>query len=177
MLRNVRAGRISRTPARRRRRAVPRLRRVQGAVEHGFSLVELLVSISIMGIAVVGMAASIFSIVSISDIERRQSLAEAEVRRFAEAVQARQYVACADPAAYLAAYNGAFAQPGLTPSVPDIDYLIADSDPIAFSEGKPATCTGAPTDPDTGAQQITLQITSAGAPPVVEKIDLTKRKD
>ena len=74
----------------------PRRRRGDG----GFTLIELVVAVAIMGVCfvtiVAGMMASIFT----SDIHRRQATAETVIRAYAEYVTQQQYVSCAGTGAY-----------------------------------------------------------------------------
>jgi type II secretory pathway pseudopilin PulG len=63
--------------------------------ERGFSLVEILIAVQIMGAVMVVFGTALFTMIGSSDYARRTTLAETELRRFADAVRAAPYQPCA----------------------------------------------------------------------------------
>lgn len=80
-----------------------RLRRGCGAGERGLSLVELLVTVAIMGIAFAVILGAIAGTHNASGLKRELALADAWARRYAEQLQELPYVPCARPRDYRAA--------------------------------------------------------------------------
>lgn len=140
--------RLSTTDRRRRRPPRTRLRRCDA--ERGETLVELLVTVVIVGTAVVALVGALALAVRVSDIHRKQATAGAAVRAFAEAIETRVsatagYVNCATPASYAGAYTG--TPNGYTATITAVEYW----DGTAFA----TTCTT-----DTGIQRVSLQVAS-----------------
>lgn len=121
-----------------------------GAGDRGESLIELLVAITIMGIAVVAIVGGIGTAVLMSDIHRKQATAGTAARDFGEAIEnqvmAGGYVPCAAPAKY-AAPNGYQPPGGFTSSVTAVKY---------WAGGAWAASCGT----DSGLQQVTVQVAS-----------------
>ena len=67
------------------------------ADDGGFSLIELLAAISIMGIAVVTILGAMGTSIFISDLNRKQANAQTILRSAAESIKAASYVACPSP--------------------------------------------------------------------------------
>ena len=65
--------------------------------ERGFTLVELLITIAIMGIVSVVMIQTMTAIVLNSARNRNASVGEVELRRFAEKVRTAPYLTCGTP--------------------------------------------------------------------------------
>ena len=75
--------------------APPRLglsRRALG--QAGVSLIEVLITVVLMGTAMVAFCSGMFMMVKASDMTQRQALAEAELRRLVESVRAASYQPC-----------------------------------------------------------------------------------
>jgi Tfp pilus assembly protein PilE len=132
-----------------RRRPLAGSRRAAG--ERGETLVELLVTVVILGTAVVALVGALALAVRVSDIHRKQATAGAAVRAFAETLEtylARPdtYQGCADADDYtaLALYD---APSGYQERVVDVDYW----DGSTFAE----TCTL-----DRGIQRVSLEVAS-----------------
>lgn len=116
------------------------------ARDAGETLVELLVTVVILGIATSGISAALLATVNASDLHRQQVLARAALRSWAEQIGTGTYNACAAA--------GSFAAPspalpsGLTAAVTSVSYW----DGTSFA----ASCAG-----DRGVQKVTLRITAA----------------
>jgi type II secretory pathway pseudopilin PulG len=121
--------------------------------ETGETLIELLVSVVIMGTAVVVLLGGLATSIRLSVIHREQAVAGAQVRAFAEAVETAvaaspsAYVACAGTAAYGGVYT---PLTGYTSQVTEVRYWSGS----AFD----ASCTT-----DSGVQRVTLSVHSADA--------------
>ena len=125
------------------------------ASDRGETLVELLVTIVIMGIAVSGLIGAVLMSSSASTLDRRQVQAQALLRGWAEAVQRAatntSYRNCADAAVYEAApfdfaSSGLPRPAGFTASVEAVMYWNGTT----FS----GTCSS-----DVGVQRLTLAMT------------------
>lgn len=144
-------------------------------------MIELLVTIVVMGIAfaviVGGLGISILG----SDVNRRQASAETVLRNFAEHVKTRGACAPADACddqGYLAdciaaksSYQSAFtAGPGFTATVVSVSPANS-TDATAFMG-----CSAAPA-ADSGLQLVVLSVTmTSDNRPVTETVDVVKRR-
>jgi type II secretory pathway pseudopilin PulG len=136
--------------------------------EAGETLVELLVTITIMGIAFGAILAGVGVAIASSDSHRQESTAEGVLRNYAERLTDQKdvpYVACAGPSSYAAVPPGFSAPIGWTVSITGVSYLQGDN---TF---------GGACSPDRGAQQLTLRAESPhpknGA---TEQVVIVKRK-
>jgi type II secretory pathway pseudopilin PulG len=91
------------------------------ADERGESLLEVLIAVTIMGIALVAIMAGLTTSILMSDMHRKQSTAGAYVHDFAEAVQKSvadgHYLGCADAANYAVVTVPAFPSTAFSKSV------------------------------------------------------------
>ena len=130
-----------RAPFRRRAHADP-----------GISLVEMVVSIALLGVVVVALLAGLTTAIATSSQHRKLATADTLLRSAAEIVSAPEtpYVACASTTTYGAALpNDPTGQLGLTVTM--VEHWNGSGTTPSFS----ATCS-----PDTGLQRITLQARS-----------------
>ena len=74
----------------------------------GETLVEILVSSTLLGIIGIGIIGSIASVLISTDIDRKASQSEVIINSFAAAIQRAPFQTCGSPAAYA----GAFSAPG-----------------------------------------------------------------
>jgi type II secretory pathway pseudopilin PulG len=129
----------------------------RGESVKGETLLELVISIAILGVAVVAIASGITVSITVSGIHRNQATAGTYVRAYAEAIQnkvatAGGYVKCATTATYQA--PAGFTLPsGYPPSVTEIKYGTP-------SGGWITTCTAST---DTGTQRLSLRVASPDA--------------
>jgi prepilin-type N-terminal cleavage/methylation domain-containing protein len=133
------------------------------AGDPGFTLVELLVTVVILGIAftvfVGGMGTSILA----SDYHRRQASTETVLRDFAETLKSRNttYVTCATT------YSAPSTPPGYTASVTAVAYWNGTNAYVNPLSTCPAV--------DNGLQRISLRATSSAGRDA-ETVDIVKRK-
>ncbi|SDP25402.1 hypothetical protein SAMN04515671_3430 [Nakamurella panacisegetis] len=134
--------------------------------ERGESLIELLVALTLLGLAVVAIVSGLATGVVLSDVHRKEATAGAEVRSFAEMIDKTVagggggYVACATTGTYTSGY------------VPPAGYLSAVT-AVAYWTGTTwsSTCSA----PDTGLQKLSLKISSNDGR-ASETLDLIIRK-
>jgi Tfp pilus assembly protein PilV len=143
------------------------------ADQRGETLIEILVTVSIMSIAFVGILAGIGMTFSASDSHRQEATGESVLRDYAERVEDpvdSAYVNCATTANYASPIG--FALPtGWTASVTKVLYWQGDSPPSFLATV--ATCPTA----DKGLQQLTLTAQSpAGAHQATVTVAIVKRK-
>lgn len=127
--------------------------------EAGTTLVELLMTVVILGIAFAVFLGGMTSSIAGSDIHRAQASAETIMRSYAESVKTQTYVNCAGTGTYT--YT---APTGFTATVTDVRYGSNDS--MSFIPG----C-----GPDRGLQRITLNV-SANSGRDSETLEMVKRR-
>jgi type II secretory pathway pseudopilin PulG len=133
---------------------MPRRRRERDA--RGETLIELLVAMTILGIAVVALVGGIGTSVVMSDIHRKQATAEAVIHTYAEAIEGSvaapttSYVACPTLTTY-GSPPGFTVPSGFTATVTAIAYREASG---AFA----TTCSS-----NIGIQRLTLSVRSGDA--------------
>jgi type II secretory pathway pseudopilin PulG len=138
--------------------------------QRGETLLELMVSISILGVGVVALVGGIGASVVVSDVHRKEATAGAVARTYAEAIQSGvttnatdPYIGCAQTSAYSTPAN--FTAPsGFTATVGTVLYWsTADKRFIS-------TCAT-----DVGVQKVTVTVTSADGR-ARESLDFIVRK-
>lgn len=132
--------------------------------EAGTTLVEVLITVMILGVGFVAVLGGMGTSFALSAFHREQARTEPEVRRLAEAVKATPY-ATACPAAYTKAGIGFTAGARYTVDEPVVvDYLDESS-------GASAGCSTA----TPRLQVVRLTVTSSTDARAVETIDVVKR--
>ena len=108
----------------------------------GFTLVELLLSVAILGISGVAVVGGMMTSIQVSDLGRRQAEGQGEVRAYAEAVAGAAYANCA------ASYSTSYSPPsGYTATMT-----------VAYWDGRSAFTSTCGT--DKGLQRVTLAVTA-----------------
>lgn len=108
----------------------------------GFTLVELLLAVGILGISGVALVGGMMTSIQVSDLGRRQAEGQGQVRAYAEAVAGAAYANCAT--SYSTSYN------------PPAGYTAAMT--VAYWDGTAAFTSTCGT--DTGLQRVTLTISA-----------------
>jgi Tfp pilus assembly protein PilV len=148
------------------RRTIVGRRQAGQAGERGETLIELLVTVVILGTAVVALVGALAVAVRVSDIHRKQATAGASVRAFAEALETRVaaaptgYVNCATTVSYAGAY----------PSVPA--GYVATITAVSYWDGSAFVAICAT---DTGVQRVSLTVGSIDGR-ASEQLDVVLRK-
>lgn len=124
----------------------------------GASLVEVLVTVAIMGSAFAVILGGVASSSMISDYHRKQAVSQAVIRTSAEAVKRAVYVPCAAPAVYA---PSVVAPSGYTATITAVRYW----DGAAWT----AACTV-----DPGLQRVDLQVASTDGR-ATESLEVVKR--
>jgi Tfp pilus assembly protein PilV len=141
--------------------------------QRGDTLVELLVTVSIMGIAFVGILAGIAVTFVATDSHRQAATAEVVTRSFTERIEDPNdvaYVDCATTASYPSPTGFALPAAGWSSSVTKVLWWQGDSSPATFSS---VSCPVA----GKSLQQLTVTVTSpAGAHQMTDTLVIVKRK-
>ena len=139
-----------------------------GRRDRGETLIELLVTVVVVGTAVVALVAGLATAVRMSDIHRKQATAGAHVKAFAEKIEAAVaatpttgYQSCADSNTYLGLYP--------VPAPYQKEVVVAYWDGVSAFTG-PGTCTV-----DKGVQRLTLTVTATNSQ-VSETLDIIIRR-
>jgi type II secretory pathway pseudopilin PulG len=135
-----------------------------GGRDTGESLVELLVTIVVLGIVTAGIAGALLATGKASSMHRQQVLAQNQLRAWAEQISAANYVPCASV--------GSFAGP--SPALPgDFTATVTAVQYWNGTSSFAGTC-----GTDTGIQRVTLQITAQTGltAPLVRRLAIVVRK-
>jgi type II secretory pathway pseudopilin PulG len=137
----------------------------------GETLLELLVTVSIVGTAFMGILAGIGTTFNATDSQRKGATAESVLRSYAERIGDPTdvpYVNCATTATYGSPTGFALPAAGWSASVTTVNQWQGDTPPT-FTPSCPS--------PDKGLQQLTLTVTSpAGAHQLTANLVIVKRK-
>jgi Tfp pilus assembly protein PilV len=120
--------------------------------ERGESLIELLVSLTILGVAAIAVVGGLSSSILMSDVHRKQASAGTALRGYAESIEAMiangGYTNCATKTTYETP-TGYTTPPGYTSEV------VAGSVQYWTGTGWSASCSA-----DLGLQRLTLRVAS-----------------
>lgn len=116
----------------------------------GETLIELLISLMILGITVAAIIAGLGTGIVTTTIHRKNTVAGDFLRDYAEKVKGTGYVECATATAYSATALGMSVPAGYTVTASAPKFW--DDGPMAFT----SACA-----PDPGLQQVVLGVTSA----------------
>lgn len=110
----------------------------------GFSLVETLIAVAILGLGVVTVVGGMMTSITVSDLDRRQAEGQTALRAYAEAVAGDTYAGCAS--SYPAA---AFSLPSGWTAAMTVAYWSTATSTFAAACGT-----------DSGLQRVTLTLTA-----------------
>jgi prepilin-type N-terminal cleavage/methylation domain-containing protein len=140
----------------------------------GVTLIELLVTVVILGVVFVAILGGMATGMVVSDLHRKQATAETIIRSYAEAVKAAAYTICAAPAAYTASAVGYSVPAGLSPTysvaVAAVRYWQPGGATGSFVSSL-GTCPGS----DNKLQSVTLHVGSSDGRDS-ETMQVVKRK-
>jgi type II secretory pathway pseudopilin PulG len=152
-------------------------KRALGDAEDGETLLELLMTVAIIGIAFVAILGAIFTVIRVSDYHRKTTTADVILRNFAESMKQAngtyQYVPCSSAGATVsyAAYVPGTPYSNYTATITSIRYLAG------YSSGQPTWTTTCPAT-DLGLQELTLKVSGPTTDPAVrgtESVVVIKR--
>jgi type II secretory pathway pseudopilin PulG len=139
--------------------------------QRGETLIELLLTVGILGTAFVGVLAGIGTTLTASDSQRQAATAETVLRSYAERMKDPvdvPYVDCATTATYTTPV-------GFT--LPSAQWSASVTTVLLWQGNTPPTFLASCPVPDKGVQQLTLRVTSpAGAHQAVETVVIAKRE-
>lgn len=115
-----------------------------GGRDAGFTLVEMLLAVAILGIGVLTVVSGMATSIKVSDMGRRNAEAQGLIRAYAEAVAADAYAGCAT--SYPA---GGFTSPSGWSTTMTVTYWKASTNTFDPTCGT-----------DSGLQRVTLTVTS-----------------
>jgi Tfp pilus assembly protein PilV len=142
--------------------------------QRGETLIELLVTVSIMGIAFIGILAGIGVTFVASDSHRQAATAEGVLRNYAERIQDPTdvpYVTCATTSSYTTPIGFALPAAGWTASVTSALWWQGNTPPTFLATL--ATCPSS----DKGLEQLTLTVKSpTGLHQATATVVIVKRK-
>jgi prepilin-type N-terminal cleavage/methylation domain-containing protein len=132
--------------------------------EHGFTLVEMLLAVAILGLGVVTVLGGMMTSITSADVDRSAAVAAGAVRAYAEAVAGDAYSSCAT--SYPA--TGFTAPAGYSTTL-----TVAYWDPTAGGGAGAfvATCPAS----DSGLQRVTLTVTATDGR-AEEQLQIAKRR-
>jgi type II secretory pathway pseudopilin PulG len=147
--------------------------------ESGETLLEVLMTVAIVGIAFVAILGAIFTAIRVSDYHRKTTTADVILRNFAESMKQAngtyQYVPCTSAGgtvSYVTYDQGAlYANAHYTATITSIRYLTG------YSSGTPTWANTCPAT-DLGLEELTLKVTGPTTDPAVrgtESVVVIKR--
>ncbi|WP_426574845.1 hypothetical protein [Aquihabitans sp. McL0605] len=144
-------------------------RRAAGADEAGETLIELIVTVILLGTAIVTLLGGLFSVVVLVGRHRQNVATSARATETVETLQRATYVPCTATPDPTTAYSGLFSTPGA--SIYSVKYLQSQTaNPAVFTTTCPAT--------DQGVTEVVVEVTSGtGTSRVVTRQTILKRAD
>ena len=135
--------------------------------ESGETLVELLMTVFLMGTAIVALLATTLAVIVSAHGHRRRVRAENEATSVIETIDRMAYVPCAEPDDYEIALDSVPDQ--YVGEISEVRYLVSRSSSTASYQSSCST--------DQGSQEITVTITVPGRYTVHADVVMVKRDD
>lgn len=146
---------------------MPMTREDCGPRERGDTLVELLITVVILGVTVAGIIGALGNITLASDIHRRSANADTVLRSYSAYVLSRPYDASCGATAYDAGFVVSPQAAGYAPSITAVRYWTGAA-PVDAASSFANTCSAGV---DKGLQMVTVQVVAPGGR-VTEKATL-----
>jgi type II secretory pathway pseudopilin PulG len=147
--------------------------KVPSSSEEGLTLIEILVTVAIMGISFVVIIGGIGTAIFSSSLHRSQATAGTILRSFAESVDKENYIDCATGTQYTTGSGFTPTPNTYSVTVTQVDYLVTTTVGANNVGPTPSPC---PTvTPDSGLQKVYLRV---DAPPSngSETVQIYKRR-
>jgi prepilin-type N-terminal cleavage/methylation domain-containing protein len=149
-------------------------------LDDGLSLIELMISVAILGIAFVAVLGGMTSSIFASDVHRKQSDVTTILRSYAESIKAAAYSECATT--YSPSFSGLTgttytAADGIRFTIPATTVLHWNGNtgtPTFVAAGSIGSCASSPAS-DNGLQQVTITVSSVDAR-ASQTIKIAKRR-
>jgi prepilin-type N-terminal cleavage/methylation domain-containing protein len=148
------------------------VRRHDIASDAGFSLVEIVITIAIVGVTFTAILGGLFASITVSALQRKEATADTIARSAAEVVKdsgQNAYANCAGPGAYPLA--GLSVPSGFSVSITNVAYWDGHPVPAGNTVQFVSACPGA----DPGMQRITISATSSDGQ-ATETVQVIKRR-
>jgi prepilin-type N-terminal cleavage/methylation domain-containing protein len=136
----------------------------------GFSLVEIVITIAIVGVTFSAILGGLFASITVSALQRTEATADTVARSAAEVVKdsvQNPYNNCAGPGAY--SLTGVSVPSGFSVHITDVAYWDGHP-PAGGAVNFVSSCSG-----DVGIQRITISATSADGQ-ATETVQVIKRR-
>lgn len=148
-------------------------RRSDLAGQGGFSLIESIIAITIIGMTVMALIAAVLTVLYSTNSHKRSVFSGVELTTIAEAVRDLSYVDCEAASSMQSRLTAETAEmlPGYNLAVTDITFANSNTnaDPN-FSTRSECVSTK-----DYGLQRVVLNVSSPGTPDVAEEVVVLKR--
>jgi prepilin-type N-terminal cleavage/methylation domain-containing protein len=148
------------------------MRRQDIGSDAGFSLVEILITIAIVGITFSAILGGLFTSITVSALQRKEATADTVARSAAEVVKDSEhnpYRNCAGPGAY--ALTGLSVPSGFSVRITDVAYWNGQPLTPGYAVGFQPNCPST----DQGIQRITIAATSSDGQ-ATETVQVIKRR-
>ena len=152
-------------------------KRALGGAEAGETLVEIMVTVAVVGIAFVAILGGIWTAIRVSDYHRKITTADVILRNFAERAKQRSGTYAYRPCTTA---GGTVSYPAYATPAPYATYdatIVSTRYLTGYSSGQPTWATTCPAT-DLGAQELTLRVSGPNTDPAVrgtESVVVVKR--
>lgn len=125
----------------------------------GFSLIEVIVSVLLVSLVVLALAAGFMTIVRVNADTAERQVVDQAIGSYAESLTTAQYLPCDDPTqpGSVANYTATYPTGSWTPA-PGVDADIVGVEYWDGTSGFAATCPATPSAGDQGAQRLTVEV-------------------